>query len=205
VADIDWDNRELIVRGSRSKNHRERRLPIDAGQWEIVCLLRDGRDARQPGTGRTPERTAQLQARFSCNQVFVSMVNTPLESRGNLDGKFLRYCDRARVQTQTTDAEGRVIEHVDLHSLRRTFATNLITGGADQETVGQLMGHSTLEMTMKIYTKSCNQTQRQELAKPSYGKGTVAPDHAVQYPGMDGLSVPDGYGMVTTAEARTAQ
>jgi hypothetical protein len=37
-------------------------------------------------------------------------------------------------------------------------------------------------MTMKIYTKIRNQTKRQALAKLSDGRGTVAPDHVVQYP-----------------------
>src|SRR5262249_14109958 len=27
-ADIDWDSREIVVRGSRAKNHQQRRMPI---------------------------------------------------------------------------------------------------------------------------------------------------------------------------------
>jgi integrase len=36
-ADIDKENRELIIRGGIAKNHRERRIPIDTGLWQIIC------------------------------------------------------------------------------------------------------------------------------------------------------------------------
>jgi hypothetical protein len=88
--------------------------------------------------------------------------------------------------------------------LRRTFATNLITSGADPETVRELLGHQTLEMTMKIYTKIRNQTRRQALAKLPYGYGAIVPDHVVEYPEKDGFSVQNGHEMVTSLQELTA-
>lgn len=41
---------------------------------------------------------------------------------------------------------------VDLHSLRMTFGTNLTLGGAAPRTVQELMRHSDMKLTMKIYT-----------------------------------------------------
>jgi len=98
---------------------------------------------------------------------------------------FLRYCEVAGIPTATQDAEGRVIEHVDVHALRRTFATNLIVAGEDPETVRQLLGHKMLEMTVKICTTIHNQTKRQALSKLTYGKGSLAPEHIVEYPGTN--------------------
>src|SRR5262249_13704165 len=51
---------------------------------------------------------------------------------------FLRYCEKAGIQTETLAAEGRVVEHIDVHSQRRTYATNLIANGADPESVQEL-------------------------------------------------------------------
>jgi hypothetical protein len=109
----------------------------------------------------------------------------------------------AGIQIQTCDALGCVIEHLDLHSLRRTFTTNLIVGGADPETVRQLLGHRTLKMTLKIYTRIRSQTKRQALAKLTYGQGAMVPDHVVEFPEKDGFSVQNGHAMVTSPKEQT--
>jgi integrase len=198
--DVDWEARELIVRGGVAKNHRERRIPIDAGLWEIVKRQEAGRDARQPGKGRTAKITAQTQVRFSREHVFVSTQNTPLTHRSGVYHAFLRSCDLAKIQTQTRDAEGKLVEHVDLHSLRRTFATSLIANGADPKSVQELLGHRTLDMTMRIYAKIHTHTNRQALAKLPYGQGTLAPEGVLEYPGTVGIPVQNGHQSVTSSE-----
>jgi integrase len=203
-ADIDWESRDLVIRSGVAKNHRERRIPVDNGLWEILVRQRDSRNGREPGIAQTPERTEQVRERFTKDHVFVSTMNTPLDHRSNLYHAFLRCCALADIQTETCDAEGRLIEHVDIHSLRRTFATNLIISGADPETVRQLLGHRTLDMVMKIYTKIRNPTKRQALAKLSYGRGTLAPDHVVEYPSQGGFTVQNGQDLVTTEEKKKA-
>ena len=64
-----------------------------------------------------------------------------------------------------------------MHSLRRTFATNAITNGADPKSVQEILGHRTLDMTMRIYTKIKAAPKRQAVAKLSYGLGATAPGH----------------------------
>ena len=96
-------------------------------------------------------------------------------------------------------------EHVDVHSLRRTFATNLIANGADPKSVQELLGHATLDMTMRIYAKLHTQTKRQALGKLSYGAGAVAPEHIIAYPGASGSAVQDGHKTVTGTEGRKAE
>jgi integrase len=203
-ADVDWLNRELIVRGSVAKNHKERRIPIDRGLWEVLCRQRDTRDQRQPGKAQSPLLTPRVQERFSREHVFVGKANTLLDQKSNVYHAFLRCCDRANIPTQTVNADGHLVDHVDVHSLRRTFATNLIVSGADPESVRQLLGHQTLEMTMKIYTKIHTSTKRQALAKLSYGQGTLPPEHVVEYPGNNDNSVPFGHVLVTKTQERKA-
>jgi hypothetical protein len=104
---------------------------------------------------------------------------------------------------KTYNSEGKLVEHVDLHSLRRTFATSLIASGADPKSVQELLGHRTLDMTMRIYAKVHTQTKRQALGKLPYGRGTLVPDGVLEYPseaGKQALSVQDGHPMVTEGE-----
>ena len=43
------------------------------------------------------------------------------------------------------------------------------------------MGHKKLEMTMRLYAKIHMDTKRQAIGRLSYGKGTEAPEHAVEF------------------------
>jgi site-specific recombinase XerD len=65
----------------------------------------------------------------------------------------MRCCNKAGIETRGLDSRGRILEHVDVHSLRRMFATNLIVNGADPKTVQEFLGHKNLAMSMQICTK----------------------------------------------------
>jgi integrase len=159
-ADIDWASGELIIQRGIAKNHQARRIPIDNGLREILDAKREG---------RAPEE-----------RVFVNLRGRPLQ-RGPVRRAFVRFCERAGIQTLSVDSEGHEIDHVDVHSLRRTFATNLIVGGTDPKTVQELMGHKTLKMTMKLYAKIHTGTKRQAIGRLSYGRGTEPPEHIVEF------------------------
>lgn len=178
-TDIDWESRELIVRAGHAKSRRERRIPIEEGLYAILEQKAAESAARQPGTGRTPEITMKIHERFTRQHVFVTTQNTPLAHRSGLYNAFMRCGSLAKIQTKTYDGSGRLIEHVDLHSLRRTMATNAITNGADPKSVQEIVGHSTLEMTMKIYTKIKGISKRQAIGKLSYGTGATLPAHVL--------------------------
>ncbi len=191
--DIDWQAGELVVQKGVAKNHHARRIPIEAALWTILSLQRDHRADRRPGRGRTPNITAQVVDRFSRDHVFVTTQNTPLTHGSGLYHGFLRCCHRAGIQTQTLDANGNEIDHVDVHSCRRTFATNLITNGADPKTVQELLGHKTLAMTMNLYAKIHSGTKRQAVGRLGYGAGVQPVDHVVQLPPKS----PGGHNLAT--------
>ena len=73
---------------------------------------------------------------------------------------------------------------MDIHSLRRTFATNLFVNGADPKTVQELLSHKTLEMTMNLYAKIHPGTKRSAIGCLSYGVGARAPEHVVEFPSV---------------------
>jgi integrase len=185
-ADIDWEAREIVVQRGIAKNHNARRIQIDNGLWPILCRQRDESKARQPGKGRTAEITARVRARFTRDHVFTTTQNTPLTHGSGLYHAFIRCCRLAGVETRREDDQGREIDHVDVHSLRRTFATDLIANGADPKSVQALLGHKTLAMTMNLYAKVHSETKRQALGRLSYGAGVQAPEHVLQFPPKDG-------------------
>lgn len=178
-SDIDWGNRELIVRTYRAKSHRERRIPIEDGLWKILK-----RQAAEASGRKIPDKVpkiaqATVQKRFTKDHVFVTRMNTPLDHDNAIYGPFRKCCTRAGIEMQTHDGENRLVEHVDVHSLRRTFTTNAIVNGADPKSVQEILGHKTLDMTMKIYAKVKAAPKRQTVARLSYAQGATPPEHVL--------------------------
>jgi len=179
---LDWEAREVIVPAWLAKNGLQRRIPMDDGLHDTLRRLEAERADRKPGKGRGRVSAAQVQALFSRDHVFVTTQNTPLKHKGNLWRAFIRCLGLAEIERKTYGPDGRLLEHVDVHSLRRTFATSLIVSGADPKTVQELLGHKTLAMTMRIYAKVRGQTKRQAMARLPYGAGASTPAHLVEMP-----------------------
>jgi site-specific recombinase XerD len=59
-------------------------------------------------------------------------------------GAFRRCCKMAGIEVKCCDRAGREINHVDDHSLRKTFATDAVSNGADPKSVQEILGHKTL-------------------------------------------------------------
>ena len=62
--------------------------------------------------------------------------------------KFYRICRKAGIEDEWPDGS------VDIHSLRVTYCTMTIGNGADPKSVQDILGHSTLALTMKTYAKA---------------------------------------------------
>jgi integrase len=72
------------------------------------------------------------------------------------------------------------IEGVTWHTLRHTFASRLVSRGVDIVTVQQLLGHSTVTVTMR-YTHTNLDSKRSAVAKlESFGDNLVTPCTKVQ-------------------------
>jgi integrase len=144
--DIDFEKRIIKLRKSKTKNNKERDIPLDDESFAILSKLRDEAPHRQPVAGSTPAQTAKQATAFSRTHVFVGTANTPL--RNNLLRAFYAVCRRVGIDGAEPGGS------VDLHSLRVTFATLAIENGASPRAVQAILGHSTLDLTMKIYTKA---------------------------------------------------
>ena len=100
--------------------------------------------------------------------VFVNSAGTPC--RNNLLREFYRICKHGI-------EDGKPNGSVDIHSLRVTFTTLSLDHGANPKAVQDILGHSTLELTMNTYAKATDRGKRDAVALPFAQAKT--PDHVV--------------------------
>lgn len=171
-ADIDLDRQIVTVRAGIAKNHREREIPLDDTALAMLRELRDKAKNRQPVDGWTPKLTERQHANFSREHVFVTKANTPL--RNNLLTRFYAVCKRAGIDDAKTGGS------VDIHSLRVSFTTLAIDGGASPKAVQAILGHATLAMTMKVYAKATERAKREAVSSLPFGNAS-APSHVIAH------------------------
>lgn len=131
--DVLLDKGLLLVRG---KGGRERMVPIGgSAQRALSAWLTKGRlNMRKRKAGELLEYRAAAG-----DSVFLNLRGLPLSRMGFW--KVLRkYLDKAGIK-----------KHASPHTLRHSFATHLLEGGADLRVVQELLGHVSLSTT-EIYT-----------------------------------------------------
>lgn len=136
VDDLDLDNRSVVVTGKGSK---QRVLPLgEMAANALDAYLVRGRPALA-GAGRGTPR------------LFLNTRGAPL-SRQSAYAVVEQAARRAGLATP-----------LGPHTLRHSFATHLLEGGADVRVVQELLGHASVETT-QIYTRVTAETLRQVYA-----------------------------------------
>lgn len=121
-ADIDFEAQQIRVRAEETKTGKGRTIPMSDGVLQILDRRHKEADP-EPG-----------------DVVLPSICGRPF------------YTQALHVFKLDAEAAGIDPAGVHIHGLRRTFATRLIRAGADPKTVQTLLGHSTLELTLQLYT-----------------------------------------------------
>ena len=125
LKDVNLDSREARVKG---KGRKVRLVPVgDIAVEAIEQYLTLGRP-------RLVERIAD-----DGDRLFVSRSGRPLSS-SDVQRRLTRYLFRAGAPTGTSP-----------HTLRHSFATHLLEGGADLRVIQELLGHASLRTT-QVYT-----------------------------------------------------
>lgn len=127
VSSIDLDEEQLRVEG---KGGRTRIVPIGEHAAKAVRGYLD----------RGRPRLASRQPSEMCDRLFLTKSGQPLQPsdvRRRLEG-----CLRG----------AGVAAGISPHSLRHSFATHLLNGGADLRSVQELLGHRSISAT-QIYTR----------------------------------------------------
>lgn len=121
ISGIHFKERILVVRG---KGDKERIVPFGdaAFEWLEKWLY---------------EARPEIVGSRICDEVFVNARGNPISRKG-VWKNFKAICARTGLD-------------VKVHTLRHSFATHLLQGGADLRSVQELLGHSDLSTT-QIYT-----------------------------------------------------
>lgn len=121
VSNVHFDEQFLIVCG---KGDKERLIPF-------------GEDARMWLTKYLEEVRPSFVGRRQVAEMFVNFRGEPLSRKG--------------IWKNFQELEAKTGVHAKVHTLRHSFATHLLAGGADLRSVQELLGHADLATT-QIYT-----------------------------------------------------
>ena len=136
MDDIDLESRTIRLYG---KGRKERILPLGTYAADAISAyaVRSRPELARRGSG--------------CSELFLNQRGRPL-SRQSAWGI---------IQAATSAA--KLTTHVSPHSLRHSFATHLLEGGADVRVVQEMLGHSSVTTT-QIYTHVSRETVREVYA-----------------------------------------
>jgi integrase/recombinase XerC len=128
LCDLNLDSRHVRVKG---KGQKVRMVPV--GEMAVTALddyLRQGR------TGLVK---LAVSPSGPSDRIFLSKSGRPL-SASDVHRRLTRYLSRSDAPAGTSP-----------HTLRHSFATHLLEGGADLRSIQELLGHSSLRTT-QVYT-----------------------------------------------------
>ncbi|QDU80431.1 Tyrosine recombinase XerC [Polystyrenella longa] len=135
----DWDQDAGILRVF-GKGRKERIAPV--GSYATQALL-EWVDVREPNPKGGAESTATLFLNRFGNRITTRSIGRMLE----------KYLKQTGLDTLTSP-----------HTLRHSFATHLLDGGADLRSVQELLGHKSLSTT-QIYTHVSTRRLRETYEK----------------------------------------
>jgi tyrosine recombinase XerC len=148
LSQIDMDTREIRVIGKGSKERLV--LMGKPAEEAIAAYLKEGRP--------------KLSSKNKTDVVFINRYGQPLIER------------RIQKMVKQYAKQTGINKRVHPHTIRHTFATHLLDGGADLRVVQELLGHASLTTT-QIYTHvSKSQAKKVYLAAHPLAKEAVEKD-----------------------------
>ncbi len=142
VEDLSLDEATVRVIG---KGDRERRLPV--GDIAVAAVARYLSDVRPQLLANAPKSTLRRGG-----PIFVSLRGARLSRMAAW--RTIRHAALV----------GGVTGHVTPHTLRHSFATHLLEGGADLRVVQELLGHASITTT-QLYTHLTGERIKQVYAR----------------------------------------
>lgn len=148
--DVDFDNRILHI--SRTTNQI-------SGEWVTGTPKSKSGTRDIPLTKEAVQILNVVKKRIRINNivpmqyhdtVFVSSHGKPIDN-SSYNAALRKLCDKAG------------IERISMHTLRHTFATRCIEGGMQPKTLQEILGHSSIKITMDIYVHAMEDAKSREM------------------------------------------
>ena len=135
-AHIDWKNNTIMVAGESSKSGQTRYIPMTK---EARQILKDWR-------------------KLNTSSLFVFPSPKTGEKLDNIDSSWTTVRKLAGFPTRRDDPN-----YFRFHDLRHCFASNLVMAGVDLNKVRELLGHASIDMTLK-YAHLAPESKAQAIA-----------------------------------------
>lgn len=182
-SDINWKKNELYVR-TTLKQHREKRnfyldLPKTGSSArtipllpEMVRVLKEEQNKRKEDKKEAGVMWRPLPGMEQL--VFLQKDGTPVSGQlvrqqlgrlvDEMNGNYSSAVKR-KTDGKADRASVEPMPHLTPHVLRHTFATRAIERGIPPKVVQELLGHSSITMTLDLYTHVLPQTKAEEMKK----------------------------------------
>lgn len=146
-SDIDFEKRTLTVRKTLQ------RVQIPNGEKRTKLVMTAPKSAASNRTIPMPECLCKMLRNFAGKPdcYVLSGNGKPVEPR-TMQYRFARILDNVNLPS------------VHFHSLRHAFASGCIALGFDVKTLSEILGHSSIELTLNRYVHSSMERKRQCMA-----------------------------------------
>lgn len=182
-SDINWKKRELYVRTTLKQNRDNRNFYLDLPKTgsssrtipllpEMLRVLKEEQERRKaekreagvmwrPITGMEQLVFLQKDGMPVSGQLVRQQLGRLVDEINGKQSSAAKRRGRARTDLQETER----MPHLTPHILRHTFATRAIERGIPPKVVQELLGHSSITMTLDLYTHVLPQTKAEEMKK----------------------------------------
>lgn len=174
--DVNFADNEIKIIGSLSKvsgEEYEKTLPKTKNSNRTVPILPEIMKRLKS------HKIEQMEYRLKCrgilqpvkgleDLVFISPAGRPL-ARTTIFGNLKRIVDDMnhyeRMMARKENREPIVFEYFATHTMRHTFATRALESGMPPKVVQEILGHSSIKITLDLYTHVLPETKTEEIKK----------------------------------------
>ncbi len=143
-SDIDVDNRMLMVART------VQRLPVEGQKTKTALVETSPKSETSRREIPLSDTVFSLLMQFQEHKEYIFGGDKPLEPR-TLQNHFQKLIKEA------------ALEDKNFHMLRHTFATNCVEGGMDVKSLSEILGHSDVQTTLRLYVHPSMDTKRQGM------------------------------------------